>query len=160
MSRKKAKVTRSREKPDASVRAADAPPVDLDDRDHRALEKTYARAPGVLGWFASTNHKDIGMRYIVTSFAFFLMGGVLALFMRLQLMRPNGQVLGPDLYNQFFTTHGTTMMFLFAVPVMEGLALYLVPLMLGTREVAFPKLMAFGYWVYLISGLLLYTSLC
>ena len=72
--------------------------------------------------------------------------------MRLQLARPEANLIGPDLYNQIFTMHGTTMMFLFAVPVMEGMAIYLVPLMIGTRNVAFPRLNAFGYWVYLFGG--------
>ena len=73
------------------------------------------------GWLMTTNHKDIGLRYIVTAFCFFLAAGVLALLMRIQLAVPNNHFIGPDLYNQFFTVHGTTMMFLFAVPVMEGI---------------------------------------
>src|SRR5207245_8775477 len=77
-------------------------------------------------------------------------------FMRLQLARPDSTLLGPDTYNQLFTTHGTTMMFLFAVPMMEGMGVYLVPLMLGTRNVAFPRLNAFGYWMYVIGGIFLY----
>src|SRR4051794_35098340 len=79
--------------------------------------------------------------------------------MRTQLMVPRNSFLGPDVYDQLFTTHGTTMMFLFAVPVMEGMRLYLVPLMLGTRNVAFPRLMNFGYHMYLTAGILLYVSL-
>src|SRR4051812_36861501 len=79
--------------------------------------------------------------------------------MRTQLAVPRFGLLGPDLYNQFFTTHGTAMMFLFAVPVMEGFALYLVPLMVGTRNVAFPRLMNYGYYVYLGAGLMLFISL-
>src|SRR5438046_4223476 len=107
----------------------------------------------------STHHKDIALRYIVTAFIFFLGAGVLALMMRLQLAKPGNHVLGPDKYNQFFTVHGTTMMFLFAVPVMEGVALYLVPLMVGTRNVAFPRLNAFGYYTFLFGGLQLWVSL-
>jgi cytochrome c oxidase subunit I+III len=124
-----------------------------------ALERIWRRAPGALGWIASTNHKDIGMRYIVTAFTFFLLAGILALFMRLQLALPENHVLGPDRYNQFFTVHGTTMMFLFAVPVLEGIGLYFVPLMLGTRNVAFPRLNAYGYFTYLGGGILLYAGL-
>ncbi len=123
------------------------------------MARTWARSPGFLGWVMSTDHKDIGLRYIVTSFVFFLLGGVLALLMRVQLAFPGGAFLGPDSYNQVFTTHGTTMMFLFAVPVMEGFGLYLVPLMIGTRNVSFPRLLNFSYYVYLIAGLLLYVSL-
>ncbi len=79
--------------------------------------------------------------------------------MRTQLIVPQNDFLGPDLYNQFFTTHGTTMMFLFAVPVMEGMGLYLVPHMVGTRNVSFPRLLNFSYYVYLTAGLLLYGGL-
>src|SRR5438067_4626073 len=119
------------------------------DEDLRAkLEKTWARRPGIAGFLTSTHHKDIAIRYIVTAFIFFLLAGILALMMRLQLASPDNHVLGPDKYNQFFTVHGTTMMFLFAVPVMEGVGLYLIPLMVGTRNVAFPRLNAFGYWTY------------
>src|SRR5947208_15584190 len=131
------------------------PSVDV----HAVLEQTWSRKPGFLGWLASTNHKDIGLRFIVTAFIFFLFGGVLAVLMRLQLALPGNTLIGPDLYNQLFTTHGTTMMFLFAVPVMEGMGLYLVPLMVGTRNVAFPRLMTFGYYVYLFAGILLFGSL-
>jgi cytochrome c oxidase subunit 1 len=123
------------------------------------LEKTWNRSPGFLGWLCSTNHKDIGMRFIVTAFIFFLLSGLLAMFMRLQLMRPENNVLGPDLYNQIFTTHGSAMMFLFAVPIMEGFGLYLVPLMIGTRNVAFPRLAAFSYFSYLFGGILLFSAL-
>src|SRR3954471_3581752 len=126
---------------------------------HKTLERTWTRGPGALGWLCSTNHKDIGTRYVVTAFTFFLLAGVLALLMRIQLAFPENHFLGADLYNQVFTVHGTTMMFLFAVPVMEGMALYLVPLMVGTRNVAFPRLNAYGYYTYLIGGILLYVGL-
>src|SRR6185503_19364795 len=86
-----------------------------------------------------------------------LAGGVEALLMRLQLARADNTFLSPDRYNEIFSVHGTTMMFLFAVPMMEGMAVYLVPLMLGTRNVAFPRLNAFGYWMYLPGGLFLYA---
>ncbi|HEY0426699.1 MAG TPA: cytochrome c oxidase subunit I [Pyrinomonadaceae bacterium] len=127
--------------------------------ERRELEKTWFEPRGIIGWFSNTNHKTIGLRIICTAFVFFLLGGILALLMRLQLTRPENNVLGPDLYNQFFTTHGTTMMFLFAVPVMEGMGIYLVPLMVGTRNVAFPRMNALGYYVYLIGGILLYVGL-
>jgi cytochrome c oxidase subunit 1 len=122
------------------------------------LERTWGIPPGILGWFGDTRHTTIGRRYIITAFIFFLLGGIEALLMRIQLSRPENTFLGPDLYNQIFTTHGTTMMFLFAVPVMEGMMIYLVPLMLGTRNVAFPKLNAYGYFLYLMGGLLLYGA--
>ena len=130
-----------------------------DDPDGDALERTWGSKPGLYGWLITTDHKRIGLRFIATAFVFFALGGILALVMRLQLAQPQGQVLGPDLYNQFFTVHGTTMMFLFAVPVMEGMGLYLVPLMVGTRNVCFPRLMNFGYYVYLFAGIMLYTAL-
>ena len=78
--------------------------------------------------------------------------------MRLQLARPDNNLIGPDLYDQLFTMHGSTMMFLFAVPVMEAFAVYLVPLMVGTRNIAFPRLNAFSYWIYLAGGILLWTA--
>src|SRR3954453_6542111 len=124
-----------------------------------ALDRTWSRRPGIVGWLTTTNHKDIGLRFIKTAFGFFVLGGILALLMRLQLVVPRNPFLGPDVYDQLFTTHGTTMMFLFAVPVMEGMGLYLVPLMVGARNVAFPRLMNFGYHLYLIAGVLLYASL-
>ena len=121
-----------------------------------ALDRTWSRPAGLYGWLCAADHKTIGMRYLVTAFGFFMLAGLLAAAMRLQLAAPENDVLGPDLYNQMFTTHGTTMMFLFAVPIMQGLGVYLVPLMVGTREIAFPRLNAFGYWVYLFGGLMLY----
>jgi cytochrome c oxidase subunit 1 len=136
-----------------------SPAADRYERERRELEHTWNRPRGFLGWLSSTNHKDIGLRFVVTAVIFFLMAGVLALLMRLQLARPESRLISPDIYNQLFTTHGSAMMFLFAVPVMEGMGLYLVPLMIGTRNSAFPRLMAFGYWVYLIGGLLLFGGL-
>ena len=97
---------------------------------------------------------------MVTAFAFFLAGGVLAALMRIQLARPENHFIGPDLYNQIFTVHGSTMMFLFAVPMMfEALAVYLVPLMVGNRNICFPRLNAYSYYVYVVGGLLLYAGL-
>src|SRR5947208_7932454 len=125
--------------------------------ERRMLEKTWAPARGLLGWLTETGHKQIGMRYIVTAFVFFGLGGIEAALMRIQLMKPENSFLSPDRYNQIFTMHGSTMMFLFAVPVMLGFAIYFVPLMVGTRDVAFPKLNAYGYFVYLAGGLFLYA---
>ena len=125
----------------------------------RDLEKVWGHHRGMVGWLVSTNHKDIGRRYIITAFIFFLMSGLLALAVRVQLMRPENHFLNNDLYNQFFTTHGQAMMFLFAVPVMEGFGIYFVPLMVGTRNVSFPRLNAFGYYVFLFAGIMLFGSL-
>src|SRR5215217_6597729 len=93
------------------------------------LEHTWADEPGFYGWLISNDHKSIGIRYTVTAFAFFLLAGILAALMRLQLSRPENHFLSADLYNEIFTMHGTTMMFLFAVPMGQALGIYLVPLM-------------------------------
>jgi cytochrome c oxidase subunit 1 len=120
------------------------------------LHRTWKSPEGFYGWFLPVRQGVVGKRFLYTAFAFFLAGGIEALFMRLQLARAENDLLGPDMYNQVFTMHGITMMFLFAVPVMEGLGVYLVPLMIGTRDMVFPRLNAFGYYVFLLGGLLLY----
>jgi cytochrome c oxidase subunit I+III len=122
------------------------------------LEATWAEPTGLVGWLSHVDHKSIGRRYLVTAFVYFLIGGALAALMRLQLARPDSGLIGPDLYNQIFTTHGTTMMFLFAVPVMQALGIYFVPLMVGARSIAFPRLIAFSYWMFLFGGIFLYVS--
>ena len=122
------------------------------------LEKSWKEPGGVIGWLSFVTHQAIGKRYIVTAFLFLLIGGIEALLMRLQLARADNTFLSPEKYNQLFTIHGTTMMFLFAVPMMEGMAVYLVPLMVGTRNVAFPRLNAFGYYIYVMGGILLYVG--
>jgi cytochrome c oxidase subunit 1 len=101
------------------------------------LDRTWAVPRGVIGWLSAADHKSIGRRFILTTFIFFLLGGTLAAIMRIQLARPENTFVDPDFYNQLFSLHGTTMMFLFAVPIMEAMAVYLVPLMIGTREIAF-----------------------
>src|SRR5215210_1944982 len=128
-----------------------------DERERRQLEETWKEPTGFIGWFKCVHHTTIARRFIITAFVFFLLGGVEAVLMRLQLARPENRLLGPDLYNQMFTMHGTTMMFLFAVPMMEALGLYFVPLMVGARNVAFPRLNAFGYYLYLFGGIFLYV---
>ncbi len=143
------------------MRVAEVPPRAgvLDEAlEHAALAVTWRGRPGLLGWMASVDHKSIGKRYITTAFVFLLLGGIEAGLMRMQLSRPENSLIGPDLYNQIFTMHGTTMMFLFAVPVMTAIGIYLVPLMVGARNIAFPRLAALSYWTYLIGGLLLYTA--
>ncbi|HEV7374011.1 MAG TPA: cytochrome c oxidase subunit I [Pyrinomonadaceae bacterium] len=129
----------------------------LEDKERRLLDKTWGDRPGFWGWLTSTNHKSIGKRFIITAFIFFTLGGILAVLMRIQLARPENTFLGPDIYNQIFTMHGSTMMFLFAIPVMEAFAIYLVPLMVGTRNIAFPRLAAFSYWIYVCGGITLYV---
>ncbi|MFL6202480.1 MAG: cbb3-type cytochrome c oxidase subunit I, partial [Thermoanaerobaculia bacterium] len=131
---------------------------DADLEDRRRLEDTWKYASGLWGWLTEVSHTRIGKRYVVTALVFFALGGAEALLMRIQLARPENHFLNPDLYNEIFTTHGTTMMFLFAVPMMLGLGVYLVPLMIGTRNLSFPRLNALSYWVYLFGGLFLYAG--
>ena len=123
------------------------------------LASLWATPRGILGALSTVDHKIIGRRYIVTAFIFLLLGGVLALAIRIQLARPENRFLGADIYNQVFTVHGSNMMFLFAVPVMEAFGVYLVPLMVGTRNIAFPRLNAFSYWIYLAGGITLWAAL-
>jgi cytochrome c oxidase subunit I+III len=118
----------------------------------------WAPERGVLGWLREVDHTSIGKRFVVTAFLFFAAGGVEAALMRLQLARAENHLVGPDLYNRLFTTHGSTMMFLFAVPVMQGVGTYLVPLMIGARNLAFPRLSSYSYFTYLVGGLLLYAG--
>ena len=134
-------------------------PTTLSRAELEELDRTWASPPGFFAWFTHVNHRSIALRFIVTAFVFFLLGGIQALLMRLQLASSENGVLDPDRYRQFLTMHGTTMMFFFAVPVMEGLTMYLVPLMIGTRDMAFPRLNAFGYYVYVIAGIVLYIAL-
>ncbi|MDF0663579.1 MULTISPECIES: cytochrome c oxidase subunit I [unclassified Rhizobium] len=137
-------------------------PADLaagDEKAEAALRRTWSTPTGVLGALSTVDHKIIGRRYIATAFVFLMLGGVLALAMRLQLAFPEARFISADRYNQIFTVHGSNMMFLFAVPVMEAMAVYLVPLMVGTRNIAFPRLNAFSYWIFLAGGLLLWISL-
>jgi hypothetical protein len=104
------------------------------------------------------NHKVIGRRFMILGLVFFLVGGLEALLIRVQLARPELDFLGPDAFNQTFTMHGTTMMFLFIIPMIEGLAIYFVPLLIGTRDLPFPRLNAFSFWTLLFGGIFLHTS--
>lgn len=121
-----------------------------------ALPKRQTNA--LVTWLTSTNHKQIGIAYLVTSFIFFLIGGIEALLIRIQLGTPDNTVLSPQAYNEIFTMHGTTMIFLFAMPILVGFGNYIVPLMIGARDMAFPRLNALSYWLFLFGGLLLYSS--
>ncbi|MDQ0624804.1 MULTISPECIES: cytochrome c oxidase subunit I [Paraburkholderia] len=123
-----------------------------------ALARTWSDPPGWLGRLSAINHKTVARRFVITTFVFFVLAGLLALAMRLQLARPGNRLVGPELYNQLFTIHGTTMMFLFAVPVMQAVAGWLVPLMIGARSVAFPRMNAYAYWVFLFGGATLYVA--
>ena len=125
---------------------------------HARLERTWGTGSGLWARLATVDHKIVGRRYIATGFVFFLLGGVLAALMRAQLATPQSGLIGPDRYNQIFSMHGTTMMFLFAVPIMEAMAVYIVPLMCGTRNISFPRLNAYSYWVYLFGGAMIWIA--
>jgi cytochrome c oxidase subunit 1 len=125
----------------------------------RSLPKMQDKTEsGLLSWLMTVDHKRIGIMYLVTAFLFFLVGGTEALLMRLQLAQPNGKVLTPDQYNQIFTMHGTTMIFLVVMPLAAGFGNYFVPLLIGARDMAFPKLNALSYWTYLFAGIFMYSS--
>ncbi|WP_069173876.1 aa3-type cytochrome oxidase subunit I [Streptomyces griseus] len=127
--------------------AQEAPP------DHGTTRRTGQGAT-VLRWLSTTDHKVIGYMYLVTSFVFFLFAGVLAMLMRAELARPGLQVMSNQQYNELFTVHGTIMMLLFATPTFTGFANAVMPLQIGAPDVAFPRLNAFTYWVYLFGGLM------
>src|SRR3954447_11820883 len=122
------------------------------------FEQAWEEKPGIAGFLTTVNHKRLGMRYIYTAFFFFFTSGLMALAMRTQLAQPNQSLLSPETYNQLFTVHGTTMIFLFNTPVLAGFGIYFIPLMIGARDMAFPRLNAFGYWVFVLSGLFIYSS--
>src|SRR5262252_5094856 len=122
------------------------------------LREIWETRRGVLGVLASVDHKTIGQRYLITSFLFLLIGGIEAAIMRFQLAQPDMHVLAPEQYDQLFTMHGVTMIFLYALPVLSGFSNYLWPLLLGSRDMAFPRLNAFSYWVFLFAGIFLYAS--
>ncbi|MCK9510447.1 MAG: cytochrome c oxidase subunit I [Pigmentiphaga sp.] len=126
---------------------------------HRELERIWGRPRGLRGILVSVNHSELGMRFMVAAFIFFAIAGVLAMLIRAQLATPEGAFLDAALYNQIFTMHGSIMMFLFAIPLLEGLAMYLLPKMLGARDLAFPRLSAFGWWCYLFGGTIIVAAL-
>ena len=111
-----------------------------------------------MAWLSTVDHKRIGILYMVTGLVFFIFGGVEALLIRLQLAVPNNTLLHPDTYNMVFTMHGTTMIFLVAMPVLFGLANYIVPLQIGARDMAFPRLNAYSFWLVPFGGILLHFS--
>jgi len=150
-----------------AVETADLPPEDRHDPVERRaalhgwdpeLTRVWSAPPGLVGWLSAVNHKDIGRRFIWTSLAFLFLGGLQALVIRTQLAVPENDLVSAELYNQLFTMHGTTMMFLFVVPCLEGLAMFFAPLMIGARDMPFPRLNAFGYWAFLAGGLFVYAS--
>ncbi|MEC4016332.1 aa3-type cytochrome oxidase subunit I [Streptomyces sp. H27-D2] len=118
------------------------------------IEREPSPGAAVVGWMTTTDHKQIGSLYMVTSFVFFLFGGLLALIMRAELARPGLQILSSEQYNQLFTMHGTIMMLFFATPLFAGFANAIMPLQIGAPDVAFPRLNIFAYWLYLFGALI------
>jgi cytochrome c oxidase subunit I+III len=125
---------------------------------HRGLSAIWSNLPG-WGSLTAVNHTTVGLRFMATGAVFFLIGGVLAMLMRSQLALPDNTLIDAAGYNQLFTMHGTVMMFLFAIPVLEGLGIYMVPKMTGTRDLLFPRIGAFGYYCYLFGGIIIMYSL-
>lgn len=122
------------------------------------FERTWSPPTGLRGWFAAVNNQPFGVRFMVSSFFFFLLAGSMALLMRVQLAVPENDFMGPDLYNQLFSMHGATMMFLVVLPFIEGLAIFLLPSMLGTRDMAFPRMSAFSFWIFFSGGLVFFSG--
>ncbi|HEY4218210.1 MAG TPA: cytochrome c oxidase subunit I [Gemmatimonadaceae bacterium] len=122
------------------------------------LDAQWSTPHSIYGWFATVDHKKIGIRYLITAFVFLLLGGTEAALMRAQLARPDGHIFSPEVYDQLFTMHGTTMIFWYASPMLSGFGNYLVPLLIGSRDMAFPRLNAFSYWSFVLSGVFVYVS--
>ena len=127
--------------------------------DTTRLRRSWAEPAGIVSWFATVDHKRIGTRYMVTALTFFFLGGLEAAAMRAQLARADSRILSPEAYDQLFSMHGITMIFLFVTPMLSGFGNYMIPLQLGARDMAFPKLNALGYWIFLGAGLFMYSGL-
>lgn len=128
------------------------------ERLHQRFDRVWGNLPG-WGTLAAVNHTSISLRFMVTGMVFFLIGGLLAMLVRTQLALPEQEIVSAGVYNQLFTMHGTVMMFLFAIPMLEGLAMYLVPKMIGARDLVFPRISSFGYYCYLFGGVIIVSSL-
>ncbi|RYD41585.1 MAG: cytochrome ubiquinol oxidase subunit I, partial [Verrucomicrobiaceae bacterium] len=137
---------------------AHEPPRELQKAQEERLSKVWEAPKGWRYWSAVNNTK-VGVWYTATAFLFFLFGGVLALLMRIQLAVPGNDFMSAETYNQVFTVHGSVMMFLFAIPIFESVAVIFLPQMLGARDLPFPLLSAFGYWCFLLGGVFLSGSL-
>jgi cytochrome c oxidase subunit 1 len=119
---------------------------------------SHTQKTGLWSWMTTVDHKRIGIMYFLTSFFFFFVGGLEALLIRIQLMRPENAFISAETYSQMFTMHGTTMVFLVAMPMAVAFFNYIVPLQIGARDVAFPRLNALSYWIYLLGGLFINSS--
>jgi cytochrome c oxidase subunit 1 len=136
-----------------------AAPADSEQARRKRLDHLWMGPMGGIRMLAALDHKMMGRWSMMVAFTFLLLGGVLAALMRLQLIQPEAGVLGPDQYNRFFSVHGTTMIFLFAMPMLfEGFGLYLVPLMIGTRNVAFPRLMTYAFYLFVLGGTIFWVA--
>ena len=134
-------------------------PIQMSEDLQARLERIWETPKTLWGWLTTVDHKEIGKRYIVTALFFLTLGGLEALVIRLQLATSNRTLIGPQAYTQLFTMHGVTMIFWYASPILSGFANYLIPLMIGSRDMAFPRLNAFSYWSFLLSGAFLHASL-
>ncbi|MGN6484442.1 MAG: cbb3-type cytochrome c oxidase subunit I, partial [Thermomicrobiales bacterium] len=119
---------------------------------------TASRSGGVYAWVTTVDHKKIAIMYILAATVFFVLGGLEAVVMRIQLSKPENTLVSPQAYNELFTMHGTTMIFLVVMPMLLGFANYVVPLQIGARDMAFPKLNALSYWLLLFGALILHFS--
>ena len=146
------------DRPSTDVAIAGGAPTGVKPSEALGVFKRPAASTGWRDWIVTVDHKKLGIMYGVTAFFFFIVGGVEALLIRLQLIAPDGKVLNADQYNQMFTMHATTMVFLFVMPMAAAFANYFVPLQIGARDVAFPRLNAFGFWCFLFGGLFLNSS--
>ena len=126
--------------------------------DQQRAHAAHPEKTGLWSWLTTVDHKRIGILYGRTAFFFFLLGGLEALLIRIQLARADNNFLSPETYNQLFTMHGTTMIFLAIMPLSAMFFNFMIPLMIGARDVAFPRLNAFSYWVFLLGGLFLNAS--
>src|SRR5574341_1449281 len=120
--------------------------------------ETLVEPRGIAAWLTTVDHKRIGIMYTVTAFIFFTLGGLLALIVRLELALPGAQIVTAEQYNRVFSMHGTTMIFLFVIPIFVGFGNYIIPLQIGARDMAFPRLNALSYWLLLAGGIILYSS--
>jgi cytochrome c oxidase subunit 1 len=118
----------------------------------------FDKNKGILSWLTTVDHKKIGIMYLYTTFFFFIIGGIMALLVRIQLAEPQNKFLSEAQYNQIFTMHGTTMIFLWVIPVLSGFGNYVMPLMIGARDMAFPRINALSYWLIPIGGLVMYSG--
>ena len=151
-------MTAIEERPAAYTDEPSGPEPALAIRESETLDEVWSDTPGLAGFLTTVDHKRIAKRYFATALAFLLIGGLEAMLMRFQLREPDAGFLDPELYNQLMTMHGTTMILLFNTPMFAAFGNYLLPLQIGTRDMAFPRLNALSYWVFLLSGSFMYAS--